>query len=249
MALRRAEDKGPSTGGDFEGFNFGPAVDDDLAEERCWQHLNQLQKVAQWGRFRQAQIFVGCANALTPCHYDLVHNAYVQVRGWKRFLLIDPCFSPNLYAYPQGHPMDRCAQADLESPDFQLFPRLKGVRALEAVLGPGDLLVLPAGWWHHVQSLTEDSLSVSFWFDHEAQAVPQPRLLTSFQRVQLARDAERVLLVVLGTPRLRAALGTLRGMLGEGEAGEAISQKQQSSEEVLTCAWLLWRLLAAQWCP
>ena len=56
-------------------------------------------EVASWGCFRQAQIFVGCENALTrlgqlealacnhhgpllpprPCHYDMVHNAYVQV--------------------------------------------------------------------------------------------------------------------------------------------------------------------------
>ena len=59
--------------------------------------------------------------------------------------------------------MDRCAQADLESPDFARFPQAQGqasgkskfplccrslqaVRAVEAVLGPGDLLVLPAGW-------------------------------------------------------------------------------------------------------
>ncbi|CAE7762740.1 Hif1an [Symbiodinium sp. CCMP2592] len=242
VALRRAgADPGSDAGGDFEGFNFGPAVDEDLAEEGLWQGLDQLQKVASWGRFRQAQIFVGCENALTPCHYDMVHNAYVQVRGWKRFLLVDPCYSSNLYAYPQGHPMDRCAQADLESPDFTRFPKLKAVRAVEAVLGPGDLLLLPAGWWHHVQSLSEDSISVSFWFDEPPlQAVPRARPLTSFQRVQLAREAERMLLLVLGTSRLRSAMHTLRTMLGcDGESG---SQAQQSSDEVLACAWLLWRL-------
>ncbi|CAE7530262.1 HIF1AN [Symbiodinium sp. CCMP2456] len=240
VALRRAgADPGSDAGGDFEGFNFGPAVDEDLAEEGLWQRLHQLQKVASWGCFRQAQIFVGCENALTPCHYDMVHNAYVQVRGWKRFLLVDPCYAPNLYAYPQGHPMDRCAQVDLESPDFARFPKLKAVRAVEAVLGPGDLLVLPAGWWHHVQSLTEDSLSVSFWFDEPPlQAIPRAIPLTSFQRVQLAREAERLLLLVLGTSRLRSAMHTLRNMLGE----DAGCQVQQSSDEVLACAWLLWRL-------
>ncbi|CAE7024414.1 Hif1an [Symbiodinium sp. KB8] len=241
VALRRTgAGPGSDAGGDFEGFNFGPAVDEDLAEEGLWQRLDQLQKVASWGCFRQAQIFVGCENALTPCHYDMVHNAYVQVRGWKRFLLVDPCYAPNLYAYPLGHPMDRCAQADLEAPDFARFPKLKAVRAVEAVLGPGDLLVLPAGWWHHVQSLTEDSLSVSFWFDEPPlQAMPRAIPLTSFQRVQLAREAERMLLLVLGTSRLRSAMHTLRNMLGCEDAG---CQVQQSSDEVLACAWLLWRL-------
>jgi len=91
----------------------------------------------------------------------LLHNAYVQVKGWKRFLLLDPCHGYDLYPYPQGHPMDRCARADLEDPDLVRFPRLARVRALEATLGPGDVLVLPCGWWHHVQSLTEDSISVT----------------------------------------------------------------------------------------
>lgn len=91
----------------------------------------------------------------------MLHNAYVQVKGWKRFLLLDPCHGYDLYPYPQGHPMDRCARADLEDPDLVRFPRLARVRALEATLGPGDVLVLPCGWWHHVQSLTEDSISVT----------------------------------------------------------------------------------------
>ena len=33
----------------------------------------------------------------------------------------------------------------------------------EAVLGPGDLLVLPPKWWHAFQSL-EASCSVSMWY-------------------------------------------------------------------------------------
>lgn len=35
--------------------------------------------------------------------------------------------------------------------------------ARQAVLGPGDLLFLPPGWWHAMRSL-EVSFGVSVWF-------------------------------------------------------------------------------------
>lgn len=49
--------------------------------------------------------------------------------------------------------------------DFtELFPNFKDAKYIEGVLGPGDCLYLPVGWWHYVRSLTP-SFSVSFWFN------------------------------------------------------------------------------------
>jgi hypothetical protein len=49
--------------------------------------------------------------------------------------------------------------------DFEIqFPDFRSAPYLEAVLGPGELLYLPIGWWHHIRSLTP-SFSVSFWFN------------------------------------------------------------------------------------
>jgi hypothetical protein len=46
----------------------------------------------------------------------------------------------------------------------QLFPGFKEAEYVEAVLGPGECLYLPPGWWHYVKSLSP-SFSVSFWFN------------------------------------------------------------------------------------
>ena len=43
---------------------------------------------------------------------------------------------------------------------FEYDPRLKGT---ESVLEPGDLLVMPKGWWHAMQGLSS-GWSVSIWF-------------------------------------------------------------------------------------
>ncbi|EKG15730.1 Transcription factor jumonji/aspartyl beta-hydroxylase [Macrophomina phaseolina MS6] len=50
--------------------------------------------------------------------------------------------------------------------DFEeRFPRFREVEGCrEALLGPGECLYVPKGWWHYVRSLTP-SFSVSFWWD------------------------------------------------------------------------------------
>ena len=34
---------------------------------------------------------------------------------------------------------------------------------VEAVIGPGDVLYIPTGWWHYVKSLST-SISIAFHF-------------------------------------------------------------------------------------
>lgn len=54
---------------------------------------------------------------------------------------------------------------DVEAPDLALHPRFAEASGthLDAVLGPGDALYIPAGWWHYVRSITP-SFTVNFWF-------------------------------------------------------------------------------------
>ncbi|KAF9741125.1 hypothetical protein PMIN06_012689 [Paraphaeosphaeria minitans] len=44
------------------------------------------------------------------------------------------------------------------------YPGFRTARYVEGVLGPGDCLYVPVGWWHYVRSLTP-SFSVSFWWN------------------------------------------------------------------------------------
>jgi hypothetical protein len=49
--------------------------------------------------------------------------------------------------------------------DFEdQFPKFKDAKYIEGILGPGDCLYIPVGWWHYIRSLTV-SFSVSFWFN------------------------------------------------------------------------------------
>jgi ribosomal protein L16 Arg81 hydroxylase len=45
------------------------------------------------------------------------------------------------------------AAVDPEAPDLQRFPWWPDVLVRDEVIEPGELLVLPVGWWHHVRAL------------------------------------------------------------------------------------------------
>lgn len=38
-----------------------------MVKEDTWKQLRQIQEAGAWGDFEQAQIFMGCRDALTPC--------------------------------------------------------------------------------------------------------------------------------------------------------------------------------------
>jgi ribosomal protein L16 Arg81 hydroxylase len=50
------------------------------------------------------------------------------------------------------HIYDRQSQVDIFSPDLEKFPNFKNAVVHEAVIGPGDILFIPACWWHFVES-------------------------------------------------------------------------------------------------
>lgn len=53
----------------------------------------------------------------------------------------------------------------LQSSEFKArFPLFKDARYIEGVLGPGECLYIPVGWWHYVESLST-SFSMSFWWN------------------------------------------------------------------------------------
>ena len=100
-------------------------------------------------------LWFGPAGTITPLHHDVLNIMIPHVYGRKRWRLIDPVFTPLLYNHTGVY-----SQVDLENPDYTKFPLFKEVQVTEAVLEPGEILFVPAGWWHQVKGL-DISLSVS----------------------------------------------------------------------------------------
>lgn len=102
-----------------------------------------------------SSLWVGPGGTVTPLHHDTANNLFCQVRGRKRFILIDPANAELLRDVLSYYSL-----IDAENFDVRRFPYLAHVERLTVTLGPGEALFLPAGWWHHVRALSP-SLSVS----------------------------------------------------------------------------------------
>jgi hypothetical protein len=53
---------------------------------------------------------------------------------------------------------------ELKGEFLERWPDFNKAEFEEGILGPGDCLYIPKGWWHYVRSLSP-SISVSFWWD------------------------------------------------------------------------------------
>jgi len=98
----------------------------------------------------------GPKGTVTPLHHDLTNNFMAQVRGRKLVRLIAPYELPNLYNNRHCY-----SAVDLGTVDLQKFPLFKNVTVIDVVIGAGDLLFLPVGWWHYVRGL-DVSITMTF---------------------------------------------------------------------------------------
>ena len=60
---------------------------------------------------------------------------------------------------------DKSAVADIERPDLARFPRFARATPYEAALGPGDVLFIPALWFHNVVA-RDFSVAVNVFWKH-----------------------------------------------------------------------------------
>ncbi|KAJ7168183.1 hypothetical protein C8R43DRAFT_141245 [Mycena crocata] len=101
--------------------------------------------------------WLGPKNTVSPAHTDPYFNMYVQVAGRKTVWMAPPESSDGMYA------TGNTAGVDVFSPDQRDRPKFLGVRGMTGSLGPGDLLYMPAGWWHAMRAECR-SFSVSMWW-------------------------------------------------------------------------------------
>ncbi len=110
----------------------------------------------------QPLLWLSSPGHVTPTHYDGGEALFVQLRGRKRFVMFPPEAFEALYPFGVDHPQARYSRMlDLTAPDFERYPKAKGLTGYEAVLEPGSMLFVPQYWWHNVFT---DSTSVSINF-------------------------------------------------------------------------------------
>ncbi|MGZ8288502.1 MAG: cupin-like domain-containing protein [Telluria sp.] len=132
--------------------------------------LRELNSLCHWptyfDKMGPPRFWLGPAGTVTPLHCDYDDNIFAQIWGTKRIFLSPPHHDEFLYpneanAILFGSPFDP------EAPDFDKFPLARQATMIEVIMNPGELLYVPAGWYHQVRALTF-SLSSNRW----ARAMP-----------------------------------------------------------------------------
>ncbi|XP_041374822.1 tRNA wybutosine-synthesizing protein 5-like [Gigantopelta aegis] len=93
-------------------------------------------------------------------HYDVMDNLLIQVTGRKRVVLFSPKEVENLYIVG-----DKSQVLDIDNPDLTQFPKFANVQRYEGMLNSGDILFIPALWFHNIISL-EFGVAVNVFWRH-----------------------------------------------------------------------------------
>jgi hypothetical protein len=172
--------------GDYIGTAFAPdrAMQDmtmaeylDLAERTAGLppylgnlELRELNSLCHWpayfDKMGPPRFWIGPTGTMTPLHCDYDDNIFAQIWGTKRIFLSPPHHDEFLYpkeanAILFGSPFNP------EAPDYEQFPLAQQATMIEVIVQPGDMLYVPAGWYHQVHALSF-SLSSNRW----ARGVP-----------------------------------------------------------------------------
>lgn len=131
------------------------------------------------------------------CHYDYSHNIAVCAVGRRRFTLFPPDQVANLYPGPlEPTPGGQVvSMVDVSAPDLDRYPRF--AEAIEAAqvaeMEPGDVLVYPAMWWHHVEALSDFNVLINYWWNAVPGYIdsPQTTLLHALLSLRDRPEAEK----------------------------------------------------------
>jgi hypothetical protein len=190
------------------------------------QNLASLQRVGEQlglSPISDFNLWLGTSGHVTCLHYDSMDGTLLQLHGAKKIVLFPPSQLYNLYPFPlwvhlrYGLKLRASySQVYPERPDFETFPRLRQAlqHRYDEVLQRGEVLFIPAGWWHELTTLGdehEDGMVCSinrFWH------VPMGRSLRLWNKWRVHLGS------ICAIPH---ALWDLRGAIAQGNL-EKISQ-------------------------
>ena len=148
-------------------------------------------------RVRKSNLWVCAPPKLSALHYDADDSILVQLSGSKRVTLIDPTPLHGLTTYPSvlnvsdiarlgpgryeyapadaaGRSVTHFPLVNVSHPDYDRHPLYRHARAVTVDVPEGSALVLPAYWYHQVESFAPPNgglnVAINYWLEDEGEA-------------------------------------------------------------------------------
>ena len=138
---------------------------------------------------KHLNIWLSDGNTLGKLHFDPFDNFLCMIDGRKEVILFEPHdnrmlyeahipeaqFSVDLkrYKFRRDKLMESTSMVmspiDIRNPDFDRFPMFRDTAPLNCTIDEGEVLFMPAFWWHEVQSYPnrdkKRNLAVNYWYE------------------------------------------------------------------------------------
>lgn len=108
-------------------------------------------------------LWIGNGNNRVNLHYDFYHNLNAQIIGEKHWIVYPPQQSSLLYPHSRYSKYFWCSQVNIQCPDYAQFPKFKDAKSWEGTVIPGEMIFIPAGWWHSPIG-RGFNIAVNFWW-------------------------------------------------------------------------------------
>jgi hypothetical protein len=130
--------------------------------------LDDSEKISGLARFFNKAVmrnlWISQGTKTVGLHFDAAENLNVQILGRKRFMLYPPGTS-EYYPCPMFSQTAHISQVFRHGPelDRDRFPAFDPSKGREVILEQGEILYLPAYWWHQVTSLGDINININTW--------------------------------------------------------------------------------------
>lgn len=125
-----------------------------------------LRKMRQCLFGASYQTFIGASGNKTPIHAGMTAFFYIMADGDKHWTMYPTSYYPVLSLEADGFGY-HYSKVDINNPDLKKYPGMDQLNRWECNLKKGDVLFIPAWYWHEVIN-TSESWGVSYRFPNIA---------------------------------------------------------------------------------